>query len=92
MSVIYSSLLTEQALRAGLDVLVGTPGRIYDHIEKGNLDLSKVKHVVLDEVDQMLDMGFAEIVDNILQHAYLEGWLSHDSGTVKVLILTDSVK
>lgn len=61
------------ALKSGLDILVGTPGRIYDHIERGNLDLSKLKHVILDEVDQMLDMGFAEIVDTILQNAYGEG-------------------
>ena len=53
--------------------MVGTPGRIFDHIERGNLDLSKLKHVILDEVDQMLDMGFSEIVDNILQNAYVEG-------------------
>jgi ATP-dependent RNA helicase DDX21 len=66
-------MLSVQALKSGLDILVGTPGRIFDHIERGNLDLSKLKHVILDEVDQMLDMGFAEIVDNILQNAYVEG-------------------
>ncbi|XP_071128984.1 nucleolar RNA helicase 2-like [Mytilus edulis] len=60
----------EYALRTGIDILVGTPGRIYDHIERGNLDLTKLQHVVLDEVDQMLDMGFADMVDSILQHAY----------------------
>lgn len=66
-------MLSVQALKSGLDILVGTPGRIFDHIDRGNLDLSKLKHVILDEVDQMLDMGFAEIVDNILQNAYVEG-------------------
>ncbi|KAJ8318485.1 hypothetical protein KUTeg_003576 [Tegillarca granosa] len=60
----------ENAIKSGLDVLVGTPGRILDHIQKGNLDLSKLKHVVLDEVDQMLDMGFADSVDEIIKSAY----------------------
>ena len=55
---------------AGLDVLVGTPGRIMDHLEKGKLDFSQIQHVVLDEVDHMLDMGFADIVEKILDFAY----------------------
>ncbi|NXW00044.1 DDX21 helicase, partial [Fregetta grallaria] len=57
-------------MRSGIDILVGTPGRIKDHLQNGKLDLSKVKHVVLDEVDQMLDMGFAEQVEDILRDAY----------------------
>lgn len=66
---------SENAIRNGLDVLVGTPGRILDYVRKGSLNLSKLQHVVLDEVDQMLDMGFAESVDEILQSAYnKEGW------------------
>uniref|UniRef100_A0A665UUL6 RNA helicase n=1 Tax=Echeneis naucrates TaxID=173247 RepID=A0A665UUL6_ECHNA len=48
------------AIRNGIDILVGTPGRVKDHIQNHKLDLTKLKHVVLDEVDQMLDMGFAE--------------------------------
>lgn len=60
----------ERALWKGLDILVGTPGRILDHIQKGNVTLKKTKHVVLDEVDQMLDMGFADSVDEILKVAY----------------------
>ena len=55
------------ALRDGLDVLVGTPGRVMDHIEKGNLDLSECDAVVLDEADEMLNMGFAEDVEFILK-------------------------
>lgn len=58
------------AIRNGIDVLVGTPGRIKDHLQNNKLDLSKVKHVVLDEVDQMLDMGFAEQVEEILASSY----------------------
>jgi len=58
------------AIRSGIDVLVGTPGRIKDHLQNNKLDLSQLKHVVLDEVDQMLDMGFADQVEEILSSAY----------------------
>jgi ATP-dependent RNA helicase DeaD len=54
------------ALRRGVHVVVGTPGRIMDHLEKGTLDLSGVRFVVLDEADEMLKMGFAEDVEQIL--------------------------
>mmetsp|Transcript_3713 Transcript_3713/g.7094 ORF Transcript_3713/g.7094 Transcript_3713/m.7094 type:complete len:821 (+) Transcript_3713:422-2884(+) len=53
-------------LRNGVDILIGTPGRIMDHIERGNLDLSECDIVVLDEADEMLNMGFAEDVEFIL--------------------------
>uniref|UniRef100_A0A673GT76 RNA helicase n=1 Tax=Sinocyclocheilus rhinocerous TaxID=307959 RepID=A0A673GT76_9TELE len=59
-----------EAIRNGIDVLVGTPGRIRDHLQNNKLDLSQIKHVVLDEVDQMLDMGFAEQVEEILSVSY----------------------
>ncbi|KAM3625718.1 uncharacterized protein V6R79_016525 [Siganus canaliculatus] len=58
------------AIRNGIDILVGTPGRIKDHIQNNKLDLTKLKHVVLDEVDQMLDMGFADQVEEILTSSY----------------------
>lgn len=67
--------LSANALRAGVDILVGTPGRILDFIRRGNLDLSQLNHVVLDEVDRMLDMGFADDVDAILKERYTEGLL-----------------
>lgn len=54
------------ALRRGVDVIVGTPGRIMDHLDKGTLDLSELKFLVLDEADEMLKMGFAEDVETIL--------------------------
>jgi len=54
------------ALRRGVHVIVGTPGRIMDHLEKGTLDLSELKYLVLDEADEMLKMGFAEDVETIL--------------------------
>lgn len=55
------------ALRRGVHVVVGTPGRVIDHLEKGSLDLSKVKTLVLDEADEMLRMGFIDDVETILQ-------------------------
>jgi ATP-dependent RNA helicase DeaD len=54
------------ALRRGVHIVVGTPGRIMDHLDKGTLDLSELKYLVLDEADEMLKMGFAEDVETIL--------------------------
>jgi ATP-dependent RNA helicase DeaD len=54
-------------LRRGVNVVVGTPGRILDHIRRGSLDLSSVGYVVLDEADEMLDMGFIEDIEAILE-------------------------
>ncbi|GAA3673954.1 DEAD/DEAH box helicase [Arthrobacter ginkgonis] len=54
-------------LRRGAQVVVGTPGRVIDHINKGSMDLSDLQYVVLDEADEMLRMGFAEEVDKILE-------------------------
>lgn len=54
------------ALRRGVHIVVGTPGRIMDHLEKGTLDLTQLKYLVLDEADEMLKMGFAEDVATIL--------------------------
>ena len=54
------------ALRRGVHVVVGTPGRIMDHLDKGTLDLSELRFLVLDEADEMLKMGFAEDVERIL--------------------------
>jgi superfamily II DNA/RNA helicase len=55
------------ALRRGVHVVVGTPGRVIDHLEKGSLDLSQLKTLVLDEADEMLRMGFIDDVEQILQ-------------------------
>jgi ATP-dependent RNA helicase DeaD len=54
-------------LKDGVDVVVGTPGRVIDHIERKTLDLSAIEYLVLDEADEMLDMGFAEDVEKILE-------------------------
>ena len=56
-------------LQRGVDVVVGTPGRVQDHISRGTLRLSSLQVVVLDEADEMLDMGFAEDIDAILSAA-----------------------
>lgn len=55
-------------LRSGPSIVIGTPGRIKDHINRGSLDLSKFDLVVLDEVDRMLDMGFINDVTDILSN------------------------
>ncbi|UVT20661.1 MAG: DEAD/DEAH box helicase [Nitrospira sp.] len=55
------------ALKRGVDVIVATPGRALDHIRRGTLKLQDVKVVVLDEADEMLDMGFADDLDAILE-------------------------
>ena len=54
------------ALRRGVHVVVGTPGRVIDHIEKNSLDLSQLKTLVLDEADEMLRMGFIDDVETII--------------------------
>ncbi|WP_229074697.1 DEAD/DEAH box helicase [Actinoplanes sp. DH11] len=56
-----------QALDRGVDVVVATPGRALDHISRGTLDLKAVQTVILDEADEMLDMGFAEDIEAILE-------------------------
>ncbi|MEU6130402.1 DEAD/DEAH box helicase [Saccharopolyspora sp. NPDC047091] len=54
-------------LKRGAHVVVGTPGRLIDHLDKGSLNLRNLKHLVLDEADEMLRMGFIEDVERILQ-------------------------
>ncbi|XP_044152375.1 nucleolar RNA helicase 2 [Bufo gargarizans] len=58
------------AIKTGIDILVGTPGRIRDLIQNYKLNLTILKHVVLDEVDMMFDMGFSEQVEEILSARY----------------------
>jgi len=55
-----------RALTGGAHIVVGTPGRLRDHLERGALDLSALRAVVLDEADEMLDMGFREDLEEIL--------------------------
>ncbi|MEZ4459306.1 MAG: DEAD/DEAH box helicase [bacterium] len=55
------------ALRRGVDIVVGTPGRVIDHIDRGTLKLNNIEMFVLDEADEMLRMGFIEDVERVLQ-------------------------
>jgi ATP-dependent RNA helicase DeaD len=56
----------QRALAMGCHIVVGTPGRLRDHLERGNLDLSALRVAVLDEADEMLDLGFREDLEEIL--------------------------
>jgi ATP-dependent RNA helicase DeaD len=56
------------ALRSGVQIVVGTPGRVLDHLQRGNLDVSDIDVLVLDEADQMLDKGFAPDVERIIKY------------------------
>ena len=56
-------------LKQGSHIVVGTPGRLMDHMERGTLDLSQVKMIILDEADRMLDMGFRDDMEHILGQA-----------------------
>ncbi|CAM9206237.1 unnamed protein product, partial [Heterosigma akashiwo] len=58
----------ERAVANGLDVLVATPGRLLDHLRQGKLDLSGVEYAVLDEADEMLNMGFSDDVEEIFSY------------------------
>jgi ATP-dependent RNA helicase DeaD len=57
-----------KALRAGVSVVIGTPGRLMDHIDRGTLKLDQIKVLVLDEADEMLDMGFVDDIETIMRH------------------------
>ena len=56
-----------RALAAGVQIVIGTPGRVMDHMERGTLKLDQLKLVILDETDRMLDMGFREDIEHILK-------------------------
>jgi ATP-dependent RNA helicase DeaD len=60
------------AMRAGVDVIIATPGRALDHLRRGSLALAAVRVVVLDEADEMLDMGFADDIETLLREAPAE--------------------
>ncbi|MFM1751027.1 MAG: hypothetical protein RLY80_889 [Actinomycetota bacterium] len=62
-----------QALRKGVQIVVATPGRLQDHMKKGTIDLSATEIVVLDEADQMADMGFLPVVTEVLAQTPQDG-------------------
>jgi ATP-dependent RNA helicase DeaD len=70
------------ALKRGPQVIVGTPGRLIDHLERGTLKLDAVRFVVLDEADEMLDMGFADAMDAILAQTPTEKQVALFSATM----------
>ncbi|MET0272146.1 MAG: DEAD/DEAH box helicase [Phenylobacterium sp.] len=78
----------QRALSAGCHVVVGTPGRLRDHLERGNLDLSALQVVVLDEADEMLDMGFREDLEEILDSTPVERRTLLFSATIAKEIVT----
>lgn len=69
-------------LKRGVHIVVGTPGRIIDHLKRETLDLAKVKVVVLDEADRMLDMGFVDDVEYILSNTPVNRQTSLFSATI----------
>jgi ATP-dependent RNA helicase DeaD len=80
------------ALRRGAHIVVGTPGRTIDHIKRGTLKLGSVKFVVLDEADVMLDMGFIDDVDYILDKTPPNKQMALFSATMPRTILQLSQK
>jgi ATP-dependent RNA helicase RhlE len=71
VGVVYGGVPLDRetrGLRAGYEILVATPGRLIDHIERGNVNLSGVEVLILDEADRMLDMGFKPQIDAILRN------------------------
>jgi ATP-dependent RNA helicase DeaD len=71
-----------RALGQGAQIVVGTPGRVLDHLRRGTLDLSHIRMVVLDEADEMLNMGFLEDVEEILKEAPKERQTALFSATI----------
>ncbi len=72
IAVVYGGVSIGQQLRnlkAGVEIVVGTPGRILDHIERGSLKLENIEYFILDEADEMLNMGFIEDIENIFKQA-----------------------
>ncbi len=57
-----------KALKKGVDILVATPGRLLDHLERGSVNLGKIEILVLDEADRMLDMGFIKDINRIIEY------------------------
>ena len=70
VAAVYGGASMGEQLRRlafGVDVVVGTPGRILDHLGRGTLDLSHIEYLILDEADEMLDMGFIEDIETIME-------------------------
>ena len=71
-----------RALKAGAQIVIGTPGRVIDHIDRGTLKLDNLQMVILDEADRMLDMGFREDIERVLSATPTERQLVFFSATM----------
>ena len=74
-------------LKKGVEIVVGTPGRVKDHIERGTLKLESISYFILDEADEMLDMGFIEDIEEIFGHANPDSRILLFSATMPPQIL-----
>lgn len=81
----YTTQIRE--LRNGAEIVVGTPGRIKDHLDRKTLDISKIKYFILDEGDEMLDMGFIEDIEEIFSKANPDSRILLFSATMPAPIL-----
>lgn len=79
-------------LKRGIQVVIGTPGRLLDHIRRGTIDLEYVNFLVLDEADEMLDMGFVDDMENIIKNVPPERQTMLFSATMPRPILSISKK
>jgi ATP-dependent RNA helicase DeaD len=77
-----------RSLERGVEIVVATPGRAVDHLERGTLQLDEIEMLVLDEADEMLDMGFAEDLDKLLSRAKAERQTALFSATLAPRILS----
>lgn len=91
ITVVYGGAPIGQQLRnlkSGTEIVVGTPGRVMDHIERGSLKLENIEYFILDEADEMLNMGFIEDIENIFGHANPEARVLMFSATMPKQILS----
>jgi ATP-dependent RNA helicase DeaD len=77
-----------RALRSGVEIVVGTPGRVIDHLERRSLDLSQIEYFILDEADEMLNMGFIEDIEAIFGRANPDARVLMFSATMPPQILS----
>lgn len=88
-----------RAMARGVDVLIATPGRLIDHMQEGDIDLSATEFLVLDEADQMLDLGFVKPIRRVVsymprqrQNLFFSATMPTDIGKLAGELLTDPVK
>lgn len=90
-TVVYggASIVSQlKALKAGTEIVVGTPGRVIDHLERKSLDISRIEYFILDEADEMLNMGFIEDIEAIFGQANPDARVLMFSATMPKEILS----